>query len=173
MRSTDDIHYYYFLLLLLLLLYICLSSLSRPLPRREAGGLLMSRFPPPPPPPLSCLESQGCQFNPTLYIPLLFFCLALSLFLSYPFLLLAHCPDLFCFPLNLFFPKGRLFCVALVFLFLFDRLGDEYFSWLYVHLLLAYSPVNRSGSPQRLVYVQLMLSYDAGISLYAFILFLI
>ena len=34
------------------------------------------------------------------------------------FLLLAHSPDLFCFSLNLHFPKGRIFCdVALAFLF--------------------------------------------------------
>ena len=58
---------------------------------------------------------QGCQFDPTfVYIsPLLFFCLVLLLFVSYPVLLLAHSPD-FCFSLNLHFPKGRLFCVALV-----------------------------------------------------------
>ena len=42
--------------------------------------------------------------------PLLFFCLVLLLFVSYPFLLLAHSPDSFC--LNLHFSKGRLFCVA-------------------------------------------------------------
>ena len=64
--------------------------------------------------------------------PLLFFCLVLLLFLSYYFLLLAHspvCPDitvmvgwalkityptlLTSFSLNLYFPKGRLFCLAL------------------------------------------------------------
>ena len=56
-----------------------------------------------------------------------FFCLVLSLFLSYPFLLLAHTPDLFS-PLNLHFLNGMLLCVALVFI-VFERLGDEYFSW--------------------------------------------
>ena len=35
------------------------------------------------------------------------------LFLSYPFLLLAHSPDIF--SPNLLFPKGGLFCVALLF----------------------------------------------------------
>ena len=50
--------------------------------------------------------------------PLFFFCLVLSLFLSYPFLIY--------FSLNLHFPKGRLLWVALCF---FERLGDEYVSW--------------------------------------------
>ena len=50
--------------------------------------------------------------------------------------------------LNLHLLKGRLFCVALM-VVLFERLGDEYFSWWYV---------------------QHMLPYDTGIiSLYAFI----
>ena len=43
---------------------------------------------------------QGCQFDPTFLYLLLFFSLVLSLFLSYPFLLLAHSPDLF-------FPKPK------------------------------------------------------------------
>ena len=47
--------------------------------------------------------------------PLVFFCLVPSLFLSYPFLIWAHSPDLF--SLHLHFPKGGLFRVALVFLF--------------------------------------------------------
>ena len=60
---------------------------SRHFFRREAGGVLMSFLPLPPPP---CLESQGCQFDPTFFsffFPLLFFCLVHSLFLTYPFLL--------------------------------------------------------------------------------------
>ena len=32
------------------------------------------------------------------------------------------------FSINLYFLKGRLFCVAFVFC-LFEQLGDEYFSW--------------------------------------------
>ena len=45
-----------------------------------------------------CLESQGCQFDPSFLIsPILFFCIVLLLFLSFPFLLLTHFPD-FCFP---------------------------------------------------------------------------
>ena len=62
-----------------------------------------------------CLESQGCQFDSTVLYrsPLLFFCLVLSLFLSYPFLVWAHSSNLFS-PKPLFFPKGQLFCVALV-----------------------------------------------------------
>ena len=51
--------------------------------RKEAGGFPM--FPP-------CLESQ---FDPTFVYLLSFFCLVLLLFLSYPFLLLVHSPDLF------------------------------------------------------------------------------
>ena len=42
------------------------------------GGREISASPPP------CLESQGCLFDPTVLSPLLFFCLVLSLFLSYP-----------------------------------------------------------------------------------------
>ena len=74
------------------------------------------------------IESMGCQFDPAfLYLsPLLFFYLVLSLFLSYPFLLLVHSLDFF--PLNLHFPRH--FCVALV--LFFERLGDVYFSWWYV-----------------------------------------
>ena len=41
------------------------------------------------------------------------------------------------FSLNLHFPKGRLFCVALVLVF-FERLGDEYFSWWYEQRMLPY-----------------------------------
>ena len=62
----------------------------------------------------------------------------LSFFCFWPVLLI-------CFSLTLHFLKGRLFCVALAFIF-FERL-DEYFSW----------------------YVQPMLPYGTGISLYAFI----
>ena len=85
-------------------------------------------------PPVS-VESQGCQFDPTfLYLLFSFFCLVLLrakdeinvpialspfrdkillLFLSYPFMPLAHSLDLF-FPK----PKHRLFCVALATVFL-------------------------------------------------------
>ena len=68
--------------------------------------------------------------------PLLFFCLVLLLFLPY-ILFFCFRPILpTSFPLNLYFPKGRLFWVDLVFCF-FERLGDEYFSWWSVqHMLL-------------------------------------
>ena len=47
-----------------------------------------------------CLESQDCQFDPTFLISsLLLFCLVLWIFLSCPFLLLAH-------SLDIFFPKS-------------------------------------------------------------------
>ena len=57
-------------------------------PRTEVGGVLMS-------PP--CLESQGCHavWSHFSISSLLFLCLLLPLFLSYPFMLLAHSPDLF------------------------------------------------------------------------------
>ena len=74
-------------------------------PQREAVGFLMS-------PP--CLESQGCQFDPTFLYPLS--CssakscrsVCLILFWFWPILLTSV-------SLNLHFPKSRLFCVALVF----------------------------------------------------------
>ena len=51
------------------------------------GGFLMS-------PP--CMESQGCQFDPTfLYLLSCSLPIVLSLFLSYPLQLLSHSPDLF------------------------------------------------------------------------------
>ena len=75
-----------------------------------------------------CLESHGFQCCSFCFI---LFCFWRTLLTS--------------FPLNLYFPKGRLFCVALVCLF-FERLGDEYFSWWYG---------------------QHMLPSDTGISLYA------
>ena len=82
-----------------------LCDLHLDFPRREAGVFLMS-------PP--CLESQGCQFDPTFIYLLLFFCLALSLFLSYPFLLLTHSPGLF-FPKPHFFRKVSSFVWLLYF----------------------------------------------------------
>ena len=55
-------------------------------PRREAGGFLMSH--------LSGIIGAVGLIHFSIYPPL-FFCLVLSLFLSYPFMLLAHSPDLF------------------------------------------------------------------------------
>ena len=75
-------------------IYLCL-------PRRKAGGFLMS-------PPVWNL--RAANLIPLFYISSI---VILPLFLFYPFLLLAHSPDL-----NLHFPKGRLFCVTLVFCFL-------------------------------------------------------
>ena len=76
---------------------VLFSSVCSPL----KGGRVFLMSPP-------CLESQGCQIDPTFSIsPLLFFFLVLSFFLCYPFLVLAHSPDLF-------FPKPPL-CVALLF----------------------------------------------------------
>ena len=80
-------------------------------PERRAGGFLMSR---------PRLESQGCVsvwshfffFYISLHFVLLLCPVALCV-LSF-FLLLAHSPDLL-FPKSPF-PKGWLFCVALVFL---------------------------------------------------------
>ena len=43
----------------------------------------------------TCPESQGCRFGLTFLCSLLFFCQVLLLFLSYPFLVLAHSADLF------------------------------------------------------------------------------
>ena len=67
-----------------------------------------------------CLKSQCCQFDPNflkLYLLFVFFfCLILLLFLSDPFLPLAHTPDFFSH--NLHFPKGMPCCVALVLLLL-------------------------------------------------------
>ena len=78
-----------------------------------------------------CLKSQGCQLIP-LY-PVFFFCHVLSLFLSYPFLCLAHSPDLF-FPKSPFSERQAVLCGS-CFIF-FERLGDEYFSWWYVQHML-------------------------------------
>ena len=95
--------------------------ITRNKPRREAWGFF-------------CLHRiwnlRAASLILLFYIPLLFFCLVLSLSLSYPFLLLAHSPDLFF--TNLHFLKGRLFCVALAFC-LFEWLGEEYFSWYVQH----------------------------------------
>ena len=82
-----------------------------------------------PPPPPHCLESQDSQFDPAfLYL------LSLSSALScHSFCLILFCFWLIllnAFSLNLHFPKGRFFCVALVFV-LFEQLGDECFSWWY------------------------------------------
>ena len=83
-------------------------------PWREDGRFLMS-------PP--CLESQGCQFDPIfLYIsslvllpsPVALSVLSLFCFI-WPILLAS-------FSLNLHFPKGRLFCLAFVFLFFLSAL---------------------------------------------------
>ena len=93
--------------------------------------------------------------------PLLFFCLVLLLFLSYPFLLLAHSPDFF-FPKppfskspevtlcgwgyepsinkqtnNPFSERLALLCGSW-FCFVFSGLGYEYFSWRYVQHMLPY-----------------------------------
>ena len=68
--------------------------------------------------------------------PLLFFCLVLPLFLSYLFLLLARYPDLF-FPKPPFSEKQALFRGSC--LFLFERLENEQFSWWYVQHMLPYS----------------------------------
>ena len=86
------------------------STVHQHIPEGRPWGFLLST---------PCLESQGCQFDPTL----LFFCLILLLFLSYPFgsVLLAF------LSLNFHCPKGMLFYVAHLFC-LFERL-DEYFSW--------------------------------------------
>ena len=46
------------------------------------------------------------------------------------------------FPTDLRFPNSRLFCVAFAFFVLFERLGDEYFSWWYVQHMHLYSIVN-------------------------------
>ena len=61
-----------------------------------------------------CLESQGCQFDPT-FLYLFSFCLVLLLFLSCPFLLLAHSPDLF-FPKHSFSERQAPLCGSGVFL---------------------------------------------------------
>ena len=87
--------------------FFIIIIMIRQVPRREAGGFWCL-------PPV-CRESQGCQFDPTFLYLLLFFCLVLLLFLSEPFMLLAHSPDVFL--LNLHFLFGRLFCVALVLFF--------------------------------------------------------
>ena len=83
-----------------------------------------------------CLEYQGCQFDPT--FPYLLFCSSsLLVFLSYRFLLLAHSPHFFFTKLH--FPKGRLLCGSLFKLVWGERLGDEYFfSWWYVQHMLSY-----------------------------------
>ena len=100
------------------------GSLNSPCSLRPPNGgraFLMS------PPPV--WNFRAVILIPLFYISslVLLFCLVLSLFLSYPFLLLTHSPDLH-------FPKGMLFCVALV-LFL-EWLGDEYFSWGYMQYML-------------------------------------
>ena len=78
---------------------------------------------------------RALSFIPLFYVsPLLFFCLVLSLFLCYPFLLLAHSPDLF-FPKSPFSESHSF--VWLLFCF-FERLGDKYFSWRYVQYMLPY-----------------------------------
>ena len=64
-----------------------------------------------------CLESGLSVWSHYIISPLLFFCLVLLLFLSYPFLLLAHSPDLFF--LKLLFSKRYAllcgFCLFVVF----------------------------------------------------------
>ena len=108
-------------------------------PRREAGDLWCL-------PPIWNLRAVGLISLFYIYL-LLFFCLVLSLFLSYPFLLLAHFPDFFSLQqlptLNFHLLKGRLFCVALV--SFFEHLEGEYVSWWY------------------------MLPYGTAVGLYAFI----
>ena len=59
--------------------------------------------------------------------PPLFFYRVLSLFLSYPFVLLAHSHDLF-FPKLPFSERYTLLCGLCLFC-LFEQLGDQYFSW--------------------------------------------
>ena len=94
--------------------------------QREAGNFL-------------CLPLSGISgisvWSHCSVSPLLFFCIVLLLFLSYPF---CFWPILLTsFSLKLHFPKGSLFCVALVCLFS-ERLGEEYFSWWYVQQMLHY-----------------------------------
>ena len=113
-------------------------------PKGPCRGI--SDVPPPPLPvwnlravsliPLFCLSgisglSVWTHFSIS---PLLFFCLVLLLVLSYPCLLLAWS----LLSLNLHFSKGMLFCVALVFFGLFERLRDEYFSWWNVQDMLPF-----------------------------------
>ena len=90
--------------------------------RREAG--VSDVF------PLSGISLRAVSLIPLVYIsPLLFFCLVLLLFLSYPFFCFWPIP-MTSFPLNLHFPKGRfLFGSCQLW---FEQLGDEYFSWWYV-----------------------------------------
>ena len=69
-----------------------------------------------------CLESQGCQFHPTL-IYLLSCSSALSC-RAFCLIVLCRWPILLnSFPLNLYFPEGRLFCVALGVFFCFGLSG--------------------------------------------------
>ena len=98
-------------------------------PPKGGQGFLMS-------PP--CLESQDFQFDTTFLYLLL--CSSAYSSCSFYLILLYFWPILLIsFSLNFHFPKGRLFCVAIVCLFL---------SGLFVYLLKAYSPANRTGSPQ-------------------------
>ena len=91
-----------------------------------------------------CLESEGWKFDPTFFISSLLFSSSAALsVLSFS----AFGPFTWPLSLNLHFLKGRLF-VWLVFFFFLEQWGDEYFSWWYV---------------------QHMLTYGTGISLYAFI----
>ena len=93
-----------------------------------------------------CLESQGCHLIPSFYLlPCYSAYSPVAHSVSQPTCpLLAHSPDLF-FSLNLHFPKGRLFCLALVFFCLLERLGDEqglaYFSQWYVQHMPPYQPL--------------------------------
>ena len=65
--------------------------------------------------PVSGISGLSLWFHFSIISPLLFFCLVLLLFLSYPFLLLAHSPDIFS-PKPPFSRKVGSFVMALVFL---------------------------------------------------------
>ena len=102
------------------------------------GGRGVSDVPP-------CKESQGCQFDLAFLSPLLFFCLVMSLCLSYHFLLLAHSLDLVFSKPSIFRRVG--FFVWLLSFFFFERLGDENFSCWYnntVYFLCAHSGIKQA-----------------------------
>ena len=67
------------------------GSLRKPTERAKVSPYNRTFAKKNPPPDL---ESQDFQLDPTFLSPRLFFCLVLSLFLSYPVLLSAHSPDL-------------------------------------------------------------------------------
>ena len=86
--------------------------------------------------------------------------LVLLLFLSCPFLLLVHSPDLF-FPKPPS-PKSRLFCVAfVVFLFVWAvRRWVGYFSWWYVQYMLPYATRNVIYGVGTYIYLSFVASWE-------------